>query len=628
MAGPRIIIDLDRIEENTSVLVEACRTQGIQVAGVTKSACGSPRVARAMVRGGVAQITDSRLDNIMRLRRDGIAVPLMLIRAPAPGEAEQVVRHADISLNSELQTLQALSRAALQLDVVHDVVLMIDLGDLREGILPHETMDYVEQILALAGVRLIGIGANLACVGGIQPTVDNLSNLAYLADEIRRRHAIELPIVSGGNTFSLPLLEQGQLPAGINHLRLGASIMLAESPTPPGMYEKLHKDAYTLTADVIEAKTKPSRPYGLSGEDAFGRRPVFDGEDRPARRLILAMGREDIAPEGLRPSDERLQVLGASSDHLIVDASAAEATYRLGDSVAFTLDYGALLMAMTSPYVAKEYRLRRAEAAKATVIKLFNLVEKLTDACEPLASHLLLNGLREELEPIGHECVEHGKKSADSFFWKAPVDNDDLYGLFYRSFRQIPLILSGGTWHDTPIPVGHVAGQDTGAIVFTSRGNIDRLLTLKKQKRGPSLENTVLIGVRHTSLEDKALLDDYGVRLITIDEIDRHGLASLMPKTIAAVGQGVVGLHVHFDIDVMDGRDLGRDDPTHLGGLTYREAHFAMELIHESGLLQTVSLGGLSAEADAGGRLARFVNGLLASLLGRKVVKKIGTATV
>ena len=186
-----------------------------------------------MVRGGVAQIADSRLDNLARIRRDGITVPLMLIRAPSLNEIDDTIRYADISLNSELTTIVALGRAALTRGVIHDIVLMIDLGDLREGILPAEALDVVAEILPIEGIRLIGIGANLACVGGIQPTVDNLSNLVYIADEITKRFSIELPIVSGGNTFSLPLLETGTMPEGINHLRLGASIVLARITYSP-----------------------------------------------------------------------------------------------------------------------------------------------------------------------------------------------------------------------------------------------------------------------------------------------------------------------------------------------------------------------------------------------------------
>ncbi len=149
MTGPTITVDLRRIEQNARVLVEASSAHGISVAGVSKSTCGSPKVARAMVRGGVTQIADSRLDNLARIRRDGITVPLMLIRAPSLNEIDDTIRYADISLNSELTTIAALGRAARTRGVVHDIVLMIDLGDLREGILPAEALDVVAEILPI-----------------------------------------------------------------------------------------------------------------------------------------------------------------------------------------------------------------------------------------------------------------------------------------------------------------------------------------------------------------------------------------------------------------------------------------------------------------------------------------------
>lgn len=596
MTGPTITVDLRRIEQNARVLVEASSAHGISVAGVSKSTCGSPKVARAMVRGGVTQIADSRLDNLARIRRDGITVPLMLIRAPSLNEIDDTIRYADISLNSELTTIAALGRAAQTRGVVHDIVLMIDLGDLREGILPAEALDVVAEILPIEGIRLIGIGANLACVGGIQPTVDNLSNLVYLADEITKRFSIELPIVSGGNTFSLPLLETGTMPEGINHLRLGASIVLAESPTPPGLYELLNNDAFTLTADIIEAKVKPSRPYGVSGEDAFGRRPVFDNEDKPSRRLILSIGREDISPEGLTPIDPRLKVISASSDHLLVDAGETGDEYRLGGTVDFTIDYGALLMAMTSPYVEKRYVLGTEPIDANASVELIDL------ETTGLASHLLDHGLREDMSGIGFDCVQGENAAAD--------------------LTTLPLWLTAEAWQNTRIPIATEPGTDLGAIIFASHGDIEQLLSSAADLHGPSLENTVLVGVKNATVDHKRALDEYGVLLVTIDEIDRHGMAALMPRVLAAAGQGVNGVHVHFDMDIIDGRVLGVDDTTHLGGLTFREAHLAAEFISETGLTRSISIGSVAgADSDPLGRQATFVDGLVASLLGRKVVK-------
>lgn len=574
MTGARIDIDLDRIEYNTRLLVASCAEAGISVAGVSKSTCGSPAVARAMLRGGVVQVADARLDNLARLRRNGIAAPLILLRSPTPAEAERTVALADISLNTELGTLSALSHAAQAQGRRHGVVLMVDLGDLREGVLPAEVLRYAEQVLSLPGITLQGIGANLACISGIQPTVDNLDNLVYLAGEMRRRLGVALPIVSGGNTFSLPLLEAGKMPAGINHLRLGASIMLAASPTPPRLYASLDRQAFTLSAPVIEDKIKPGRPYGLSGEDSFGRRPSFDEvADQPSRRLILAIGREDIDPDGLQPVDPNLDILGASSDHLLVEASAAGTDYHLGSEVAFTPDYGALLAAMTSPYVEKCYLQARQAVPRAEVLALFD-----SDLGPPsLAAALRSEGLAAALAAVGWGLVDGAADAHE---------------------RSLPVYLSHRIWPDFALAVP--VAPACGLIIFTPTARYGDAVDWPA-------ENVVMVGLRDLFLTERD--EQVAARqLLTVEDIDRHGIARLLPPAVAQAMHGLPHIHVHFDRAVMAGQDMA-------AGLTYREAHLAMEIIHELAVLRSVSFGGF----DAGS--APALNGLLLSLLGRKVAK-------
>jgi predicted amino acid racemase len=100
------------------------------------------------------------------------------------------------------------------------------------------------------------------------------------------------------------------------------------------------------------ASASPRRPRTA---DAFGRYRQF--EDRGLReRALLDVGREDVDVEGLTPLDPGMEVLGASSDYLVVDVTQAAADVRVGDEVAFALSYGALLAAMDSAYVDKRYR--------------------------------------------------------------------------------------------------------------------------------------------------------------------------------------------------------------------------------------------------------------------------------
>ena len=154
-SGPQVAIDLGRIERNARTIVERCALSGIKVFGVTKGqTAGTPQVARAMLRGGVAGIAESRFENIRRLRDSGINAPIMLLRSPPMARVEEVVRNiVDISLQSELATIREISRIAERMGRVHDIMLMIDLGDLREGIWPSDLIPTVERILEFKGVR-------------------------------------------------------------------------------------------------------------------------------------------------------------------------------------------------------------------------------------------------------------------------------------------------------------------------------------------------------------------------------------------------------------------------------------------------------------------------------------------
>jgi ornithine racemase len=351
--GPQVAIDLGRIERNARTIVQRSAESGIKVFGVTKGTCGMPQVARAMLRGGVAGIAESRFENIRRLHESGIDCPIMLLRSPPISRVEEVVRTVDISLQSELAIIGEISRIAERLGRVHDIIVMVDLGDLREGIWPNDLLPTVEKILEMKGVRIAGIGTNLTCFGAIVPTAENLGQLMAHAYKIERLAGITLDWVSGGNSSSLPLLLKGRLPAGINNLRVGEAILqggietFRDKPWPGLQY-----DAFRLAGDLIEVKLKPSMPIGESGFDAFGNRPLFvDEGDR--LRGIANIGREDVIVESLTPINKSVRVLGASSDHLVLDVTDADPPLAVGDRVSFRMGYGALLTTMTSEYVEK-----------------------------------------------------------------------------------------------------------------------------------------------------------------------------------------------------------------------------------------------------------------------------------
>lgn len=349
MRGPALTINTEMIRANTRSVCG--RLPGIDVVGVTKVACAHPAVARALVEGGAKALGDSRLLNLRNLRRQGWGVPLWLLRSPDPAWAAEVVETADVSLTAELETARALDAAAAAAGRRHQVVLMIDLGDLREGIMPEELDPFLHGLRALRHVDLAGLGTNLTCFGGVVPTPENLGELTAMAR--RAEEVVGHPLlVSGGNSSSLDLAFSDGLPSGVNGLRIGESILLGVSTITRQPHPGLHTAAFVLEAPVIECRVKPTYPRGRIAQDAFGHVPVFT-DSGPRLRAICALGRQDCVPEGLSPLDPGARVLGASSDHLLVDVQDMEPPPPVGGALRFLPGYGALLAACTSPFVEK-----------------------------------------------------------------------------------------------------------------------------------------------------------------------------------------------------------------------------------------------------------------------------------
>lgn len=356
---PALEINLAAVRQNTEAVAALLSARGITLTGVVKGFNALMPVVEAMAAGGCSHLASSRMDQLKRLREGGIALPLMLLRIPMLSEADAVTEIVDISLNSEWDTVEALNEAALAKGRRHGVILMQDLGDLREGFWDADELTalalHVER--NLAGLELKGVGTNLGCYGAIRPTEENLGALVGTARRIEVQIGRRLEIVSGGATSSLPLLQSGSMPEGITNLRVGEGILnnrdlpdIWQVPMPG-----LTADTFTLEAQVVEVKLKPSHPVGEVFIDAFGNRPVY--EDRGIRRrAILAVGRQDLCdPDKLIPLRPGVEIVGASSDHLIVDVHG-DAPPRVGDVLKFSMYYGPMLFLSASSGVVKRYR--------------------------------------------------------------------------------------------------------------------------------------------------------------------------------------------------------------------------------------------------------------------------------
>ena len=348
----KLVADCEKIRENARAVVELCAAHSIEVAGVTKCCCGEPEVARAMLAGGCTMLADSRLPNVSRMRDAGIDAPVMLLRLPSASDADDVVRLTDYSLNSEVETVRALSQAAQRAGVTHAVVVMVDTGDRREGVQPERVVDVCRELLDLPGIDLAGLGTSLNCLCGVCPTPENQQLFADIVEEAEGELGIRFRLVSGGHTGNLHLVQRGLVPARFNHFRVGEAILIgtdqstwAELPVP-------HKDAFKVYADVVELQDKPSAPEGTIGPDAF--MEVHEWPDRGVRRrAILALGEIDLRTRSLIPSRPGVDIVGASSDHLVLDVTEARPPVHLAEEIEFDAIYPAVSTGWASSCTTK-----------------------------------------------------------------------------------------------------------------------------------------------------------------------------------------------------------------------------------------------------------------------------------
>ena len=358
---PRLLVDLNKLKSNLDAVAEITKEQGgCSLMIVTKGLCADPEMAKLVANHpAVDYMADSRVMNIRtyaeEARKNGKMT--VLLRIPMHAKVADVVKYVDLSFNSELSTIRLLNEEAGKIGVKHNVLLMIDLGDLREGIFyqnEDQIFEAVGEIIKMENINLYGIGVNLTCYGAIIPKNDNLSNLVAIARKIEEKFGIRLEMVSGGNSSSIYLIGKGELPEGINNLRLGESFLLGNDTAYGEKLPRTVSDTLVLEAQIVELKEKPSLPIGEVGVDAFGQKPYY--EDRGIiKRAIIAIGKQDTDIDSMEPLDEKIDILGGSSDHIILDVTKSDTEYKVGDVVRFVLGYGGMLKTATSPYVEKAY---------------------------------------------------------------------------------------------------------------------------------------------------------------------------------------------------------------------------------------------------------------------------------
>lgn len=356
---PKLEINLRKLENNAQKMVEMCHAEGVSVAGVIKGCGGIPQCAVAMDDGGCDFIASSRINQLINAKKAGVKAPLMMIRIPMLSEVSEVVEYADFSLNSEFKVIKALSEEADRQGKKHNVILMAEIGDLREGIWDENEMKEIALFVEneCTNLQLAGVGTNIGCYGSVLATAEKLEELVVIAEKVESVIGRRLDIISGGATTSTPRILEKNMPERINNLRVGEAIVVNKDMSDLYGYEYpgLYNDCFIFKTEIVELKDKPSHPIGEISYDAFRNKPTY--EDRGIRkRAILGTGKVDFAyMDQITPRLKGIEILGGSSDHTILDVEDSEKELKVGDIIDFDINYGALPLIAQSPDVEWEF---------------------------------------------------------------------------------------------------------------------------------------------------------------------------------------------------------------------------------------------------------------------------------
>lgn len=351
-------LDSKKLKSNYDYLNRLFRKNGIQWTVVTKMLCGNKLYLTEVLNLGVTQVSDSRVSNLKAIKSIRPDIETIYIKPPAKRAIQSVVKYADISMNTEMETIRLLSEEARRQNKVHKIIIMIELGELREGILGEEFIDFYANVFKLDNIEVVGIGTNLTCLYGVLPNHDKLIQLSLYEQLIEAKFNKQIPYVSGGSSVTIPLIFQNLLPKAINHFRVGETLYLGTDVYNDTTLKNMHSDVFRLYAEIIELGEKPVVPIGELGTNVEGEEFNFDEKDigQTTHRAIIDLGLLDVDEKHIQPVDSSLSFVGASSDMLVIDLGENKKNYKVGDLLEFKMNYMGTLRIINSRYIEKRLR--------------------------------------------------------------------------------------------------------------------------------------------------------------------------------------------------------------------------------------------------------------------------------
>ena len=360
-----ITLHASKLRHNFNVLDQIFEENEIEWAIVAKLLCGNEKFLQNLLNLSDKEICDSRLSNLKTIKKLSPKTQTIYIKPPAKRLAKSIVKFADVSFNTELSTLEVLSQEAVLQNKIHRVVLMVEMGELREGIMVRNLMHFYDQVIALPNIDVVALGTNLNCLNGILPDEKKLYKLNRFREIIEENSGKKIPYISGGSSVTIPLIFKKEIPLGINHFRVGETLFFGTNVYTNSQIPGMYHDVFTLTAEIIEMQQKPTVPSGLAGKNLTGDTPVFseDEKGKSSLRAIVDIGLLDIDHKDILVLLPDATIIGASSDMLILDLGENKENLEVGDTINFSMNYMAVLRAMNSDYVDKRVETEKVALA-------------------------------------------------------------------------------------------------------------------------------------------------------------------------------------------------------------------------------------------------------------------------
>ncbi|MBF7016505.1 alanine racemase [Staphylococcus durrellii] len=327
-------INLSKIQYNAKVLLSTLAEHDINFTPVIKCVAGDKRIIEVLKHIGLTHFAEARIDNINKSIDEDVS--FTMIRTVNKSELEDVVLKSKMSIQTEITTIRQINEIAKKHHKKHQILLMIDWKDAREGILTYDVIDYIQEILTMHNICLSGLAFNFMCFNAIPPNDNDVEMINQFVASIENEAGFHFKIISGGNSSMLPQMFYNNL-GMINDLRIGETLFRGTDTTTDKPIATLFQDAITMEAEIVEIKPRLDIATGKNYLQA-----------------ILDIGYLDTYADELVPLNNNIQVLGATSDHVMVDLQNCD-HYQVGDTINFALGYRALAQSMYADNIPKKY---------------------------------------------------------------------------------------------------------------------------------------------------------------------------------------------------------------------------------------------------------------------------------